>query len=131
MSTDKKISIKEFKTFIEACEFVTDSDEWIPSEKQWKRIRQMINNLEESGEYEKTKTPTPQVSPPQQFFQPPSSNPLESMNIDPSNIPVPSMPNITIPPAVIPPGRPFASNQGAVRTPDVDTSHGNYKSTFA
>lgn len=41
-------TIKELQTFIEACDFISDKEDWVPTPNQWKKIKDMIMNLEES-----------------------------------------------------------------------------------
>ena len=113
---DKKTSVKELQTFIDAVEFASDSDEWVPSKRQWDRIRSMINNLEESSV---TASPAPAPV----YQQPHAWNGHTS--IGPSGF----TPVTTLPPPSLPSG-PFATGHGNVRTPDVDTSNGTYQSPF-
>lgn len=120
MATDKPVTVTELKTFIDAVEFAADTENWIPSDRQWKRIRSMIERLEET---------IPQV---QQRNDPPQL----------MHLPMPTMPSM-MPPALpqMPPSMmstqlpqgPFAhDNPGApVRTPSIDTSNGSYNSSFA
>lgn len=126
MTTEnKKISVKELQTFIDAVEFASDTEEeWIPSARQWKRIRQMINDLE------------PEVPARTQAVQPAPSGPVyrdpdRPVVMAPAGMPPPAftgMPAQTqLPPTF---GNPHAPGVPA-RTPDIDTSAGGYKSSFA
>lgn len=123
MAQEKSVSAKELKTFIEAVEFAADSDNWIPSERQWKRIRSMIDRLEE--------------------HQPPSlSNPTEAPMTYAQPMPKAPEPVMLAPGGLMqmptgpvqrgPLNGPFAIEAShPVRTPDVDTSNGQYTSSFA
>lgn len=126
MAQEKPVSAKELKTFIEAVEFAADAENWVPSERQWKRIRSMIERLEEH-------TLALQAPPAQQAMRLP-----EPVTVPP----MPSGPVMMAPGGLgtsLPSGIPQAPLQGPfatggpqpVRTPDVDTSNGQYKSSFA
>lgn len=127
---DKPVTIRELKTFIEAVEFAADSeDEWIPSKRQWIRIRSMIERLEE--------TPATATTPPtQSSFQPPTAfAPPVMIDYGPSRMSPGGFGGQQMPlsPSSPPPGAPFAigAPQLPVRTPDIDTSIQPYKSSFA
>lgn len=124
MTTEnKKISVKELQTFIEAVEFAADTEDWIPSARQWKRIRQMIDNLEN----EAVSRPQPvQPSSPTTVYRDPNA---------PVVMAPPGMPPARMAgpmPTHLPPtfGNPTAPGIPA-KTPDIDTSAGGYNSTFA
>lgn len=118
-TTEKAVSAAELKTFIEAVEFAADSDEWIPSKRQWERIRKMIDRLD--------------VAPP----GPPNYGPPTLMALPqaPTEFGPRMAPGGMMPPQPqgIPPGVPLASGSHLqpVRAPDIDTSNGHYKSAFA
>lgn len=120
----KITTIRDLQTFIDAVEFASDQEEWVPSAKQWRRIREMIDQLEE---------------PPTQTAQPPAP-----VYVQQAHPPMP--PSFAAPsafggmPANMPSGYPtgvpntglFAQGPVPVRTPDVDTSGGkSYQSSFA
>lgn len=118
-NTDKTVSAAELKTFIDAVEFAADSDDWIPSKRQWERIRGMIERLD--------------VTPPgPPAYAPPVMMALPQAPVDygPSR-----MSGGMMPPQHqgIPQGVPIAGGNPlqAVRAPDIDTSNGQYKSAFA
>lgn len=116
---DKKTTttIRDLQTFIDAVEFASDQEEWVPSARQWKRIRDMINSLEETKVEVRPAEPV-RYNQPTSFAMPP-------MPTQPSglNVPMPTGPHNPL----------LASNpHGPVRTPDIDTGHGKpYQSSFA
>lgn len=124
MTTEtKKVSVKELQTFIEAVEFAADTDNWIPSERQWKRIREMINNLES------TVAPQPAAAPsyPAPAAPPVYRDPAAPVRLAPGGMPAPqyaAQPQL-------PPTLANGASSIPVKTPDIDTSNGGYKSTFA
>lgn len=115
---EKKITVRDLQTFIEAVEFASDQDEWTPSPRQWKRIKEMIEVLEEAPP---PAPPVVQPRQPQPAYGPPaySGPPLSSTLGGAVALPQPSGPV------------PFAAGPQPVKTPDIDTSNGTYKSTFA
>lgn len=129
----KKTTISELKTFIEAVEFAADVESWVPSERQWARIRDMINGLEE----------TPVAAAPQQYVPmqlPQMAHPMANIPMGMESPGVPSGPSSlaatshTVPHQVMNPRAPIATGnaQIPVRTPDIDTSSGQgYTSSFA
>jgi hypothetical protein len=119
-TTPKKVTVSELKTFIEAVEFAADTEEWIPSKRQWLRIREMINVLVDT-QVERT------VQQPQQIHLPLPSGPMQ---MAPGGLGA----GLTPPgPIQIPQGVPMAGTNPAmpVKTPDIDTTRGNYTSSFA
>lgn len=122
---DKKVTARDLKTFIEAVEFAADSDTWVPSERQWKKIRSMIDQLEE------VVAPPPQ---PVRMAAPAMTLPVE-------------MPQQAMQPPRMAPGglgggfaggagpqgglTAFGMGQsGALKVPDIDTSNGQYNTPF-
>lgn len=125
--SEKKTTVRDLKTFIDAVEFASDQEEWVPSARQWKRIRQMIEDLEEVVE----KAPAPPAVYPQ--TQPPAG-PLQ---FAPSSI-GPAVPQYTPQYSMPQGGMPQVNNpllashgQVPVRTPDIDTNGKPYTSSFA
>jgi hypothetical protein len=119
MATQKKVTISELKTFIEAVEFAADTEEWIPSKRQWLKIREMINALVEA--------PTPQPVSLPQMMMPVQQGPVQ---MAPGGLSA----GLTPPgPVQIPAGVPMSGANPAipVKTPDIDTTRGNYQSSFA
>jgi hypothetical protein len=123
-TSPKKVTVSELKTFIDAVEFAADTDEWIPSKRQWLRIREMIDSLVPDA---------PPPAPPPQIMQLPIPQHLQQpqmpMQLAPGGLGNGGM----MSPPQIPQGVPIAAgNPGqAVRTPDIDTSSGKYQSSFA
>lgn len=128
MATEKPVTITELKTFIEAVEFAADVESWIPSERQWKRIRSMIDRLIDvvpQAVQSQPHQPPVQKAPPQPF----DSN---NTRMAPGGLGSGTTPSM--PPPSIPVGVPLAtgSAQIPIRAPDIDTSHGKpYSTPFA
>ncbi len=132
MADKKKLTVKEFKMWLEGVEEMQDAD-WCPNEVQWKRIREKIRMLDEDAVAPTaamfTEIPIPGGRPmtagPGMMAIPiaPSGNPLEAMNINPADFPTPPTP---------PPGRPFLNDDNRpAKTPNIDTSGGKkYNSSF-
>lgn len=119
----KQVTIGELQTFIEAVEFTADlpdDQEWAPSARQWKKIRQMIDNLHEKPVVqERIEQPVYYNNPTSGFTNPSPATPS-------------SLPSMNMAPPTLPPGAPFATNEGIpVKTPNIDTTNGSYKSSFA
>ena len=119
----KPVSVSQLKTFIEAVEFAADAEDWVPSKRQWERIRDMIERLEEVAPA--APSLVPQAAP--VMMQLPVPQMASTFVPGPGGLQMPSAPNISQLPG------PFGSGGPApVRTPDVDTSGGRtYQSTFA
>lgn len=132
MANDKPVTAQELKTFIEAVEFAADQEDWVPSERQWRRIRTMIDRLED------TPAPAPVVAPPAAPVQyaparlaPP--DPVMHHQMSPGLSAQPTLSAAPLPVHASQLTGPFATgNAGPVRTPDIDTGHGKpYQSSFA
>lgn len=120
----KPVTIAELKTFIEAVEFAADVEEWMPSARQWTRIRSMIDRLQEAA---------PARPAPVEPFRQPQFEGSPTMALPmPSDAGQHRAPSSLLPSPVNLPG-PFMQSGGApVRAPDVDTSNGTpYKTPFA
>jgi hypothetical protein len=127
--TEKKTTVRDLKTFIEAVEFASDTDSWVPSARQWAKIRSMIESLEEVAAPQAAHQT---VAAPSQQYIPPTYQPqipvMPAMPVGPSGLtaarPAPSMAPTG--------GMPLSMGQGgAVRAPDIDTSNGQYNSLYA
>lgn len=127
MSEEKKsVTVRELQTFIEAVEFAADTDNWVPSERQWKRIREMIDNL---AYRPAAPQPAPQPAPVVQYSAPAMPPPQHQapVRMAPGGMPPP-------PSGVSGRPAPFANPAAPsmpVKTPDIDTSSGGYESGFA
>lgn len=132
---NKQITVKEFKMWLQGVEEMQD-DDWTPTAVQWKRIREKINQIADTAP---APTPVtyrgPAEAPAMPFPAPGAAPPMppSGMSAAPSSLQLP--PNMPAAPrtAVTPGGLPvsLASQPGAkVKTPDIDTSNGNYNSQF-
>lgn len=125
----KPITISELRTFIEAVEFASEQEQgWVPNARQWARIREMIFNLEaEPAMPVRTYEYAQQMVPP----MPPVMYEREPMPATlPSVAAFPAGPAAL--PAIAPRHPPVASPSFTTpRTPDIDTSNGQYTSSFA
>lgn len=122
---NKTLTIKEFKMWLEGVEEM-QPDGWVPSETQWKRIREKINMIDESqpAVIESYRPPVGQSIPRGPDVQAPAFSGMPpGFPPEFSTLPRPSGP---------PPTGPFATDGGTpVKTPNVDTSNGKgYTSTF-
>lgn len=118
----KPVSVTQLKTFIEAVEFAADADDWVPSKRQWDRIRDMIERLEEAAPA--APSPAPQAAPVMMQLPVPAMSPTFAPG---SGLTMPAPPNVSGLPGPFGGGGP-----SPVRTPDVDTSGGRtYQSSFA
>lgn len=120
----KVVTAVELKTFIDAVEFASDAEDWVPSKRQWVRIRDMINRLEE--------TAPPAVATaaaPQHYMQIPTADAQISYGPRGMGGPQGGM----MQPQGLPQGIPLAgaTPQIPVRTPDIDTFGKPYQSSFA
>lgn len=127
MSEQKNISVKEFKMWLEGVEEMQEEG-WVPNSTQWARIRDKIRCIAE----EPQGFTAPQFGPrqaPQQVGQPPAPPPMPVMQ-QPQFAPA-GMTGLAAPE---PGGRgPLAGGPTTipVKTPDIDTSNGGYRSSFA
>lgn len=136
MTTPKKVTATELKTFIDAVEFAADTEEtWVPSTRQWIRIRDMINNLEETAQVVTT-VPVP-VHQPMIMPIPQPHHGMANIPMGMEGPPMPAGPSAFGGAQQMPQQMnhraPLAQNAAMpVRTPDIDTSGGNgYTSSFA
>lgn len=121
----KHITVSEFRFWLEGVEEMQLED-WTPDPRQWKRIRGKINQILD--------TPIGYPAPAQQgptvaYRTPAYDAPIHMVPGGLSDNP-PPMPIIAQPPAN---SHLFANadaNKIAVKTPNIDTSMGNYESSF-
>jgi hypothetical protein len=117
----KVTSLVEFRAWLEGVEEMQGAD-WVPTQEQWTRIREKIDSIEDAPP-----APAPVTEP-----DPVPHVPLSPYPSAPG-IPGPSaFETVTRPaPAMnLSPDAPIAAGQQQVKTPDIDTSKGDYKSSF-
>lgn len=121
----KPVTAVELKTFIDAVEFAADAEKWVPSERQWTRIRDMINRLEETASAPAAMAQAPQ----QHYMQIPTAD--AQISYGPRGMGPPG--GGMMQPQGLPQGVPFAAAtpQIPVKTPDIDTLGKPYTSAFA
>lgn len=121
----KPVTAIELKTFIDAVEFASDAEEWVPSKRQWTRIRDMINRLEETAP---AQAHSQQATP--HYMQIPTADAQISYGPRGMGGPQGGM----MQPQGLPQGIPLAgaTPQIPVKTPDIDNAFGKpYQSSFA
>lgn len=135
----KIITIEKLQSFIEAAAFsadIEDEDQWVPNARQWRRIREMIEQLEETPASINQSVPI-QQAPQYQYGAAQQPNPgwqqpSGALSAPPgvqSKLPMPQVP---MGPVHLPAGIPIATGDNtSTRTPDIDTTNGNYSSSFA
>ncbi len=127
MSEQKNISVKEFKMWLEGVEEMQEEG-WTPNPTQWARIREKIRSIEETaGGFTAPQFGPRQTAP---VGQPPAPVPMPTMQAPQQFAPA-GMTGLAPPEAS---GRaPLAGGPGTipVKTPDIDTSNGGYRSNFA
>lgn len=123
----KPVSVEKLQSFIEAVIFAADledPDAWVPTPRQWKKIREMIDNLEAASPVSHQPVQYAPMGMPQ--AEPQYSHPPRMAG--PSAMDAP----MYRPTAQLPSDVPMATGSSlAVRTPDIDTLNGNYASSFA
>lgn len=142
MSTGKKITVSEFRFWLQGVEEMQDEG-WTPNSQQWSKIREKIDQIVE------TEQPAPAARPPLQYPQGarqpenrPNATPAQN-TMPPPSIPVPVGPsNLQATPqmpraprtastgAGLPVSLSSGQTQAPIRTPDIDTSGGGYDSQF-
>lgn len=127
MSEDKKITVKEFKMWLEGVEEM-QPEGWLPDARQWSRIREKINSIEE--------TVAQQQAPQQSFALPPvPQQPIQrqtpAIQAGPSMMPPPAAAHTARPGNLAGPFANPDSPQMPVRTPNIDTQGKPYESSFA
>lgn len=67
MSENKVTTPTQLKSLVEALDLMHEEDEWTPTPKQWNRIKEMIESLEERGPvavHQNPAIPTPRAPGP-------------------------------------------------------------------
>lgn len=121
------INVKEFKMWLQGVEEM-QQDGWIPDARQWAKIREKIDQIDDTAPSSYT------PAPPNNWVASPQQPQYRAIpDVDAVELP----PTFQIPPSTgygaPPPGAlPLATRDGAsVQTPNIDTSSGQYRSTFA
>lgn len=153
----KKISLREFRAWLQGVEELQPED-WHPDHEQWKKIRNKIDNIVEeepetqvvhhayNNHSENGRGPVqmdggaaappwavPSPSVPVEPTGPPIGNSQleEAQAFAPTKQPAPSIENSGAIPAINSPGGGEAPSSGQrIKTPDIDTSSGDYGSSF-
>jgi len=117
----KKTTLVEFRAWLEGVEEM-QGDEWVPSIEQWRRIRNKIDMIEDA--------PIPEPVP--AIPTPPAYIPVPTPAYAPGPSSLDGVVHQPAPPAPIElnPNAPIAKGQQQVKTPDIDTSSGEYKSSY-
>lgn len=134
------VTLSMFKSWLEGVEEM-QGDDWTPTSTQWKRIREKIDTIEnEPGTHQvatpnKVVTQRPRVSAPVPTFLPQSNDVLPVFPEVPSGIPssaanVMQTGNGSIPLQPVNPMLREPQPGQANKTPDIDTSTGQYESSF-
>ena len=110
---NSKISLGEFRAWLSGVEEMQD-DDWAPSQSQWDTIRRKIDLIDQVDEIV-TPVATP-IVPHQQQSYPVPHQPMAS-----SLSPAPPKPTSL---------QPAGNSPGSMKTPDIDTSSGDYRSSF-
>lgn len=135
MSDENTITIKEFRMWLQGVEEMQDAA-WVPNPTQWRRIREKIDTIVDA---EPVQQQAPIQQAPQQvnygYPVPPTGIPLGNdipVQAGPSGLA--ATPRLPPMPTSPPPGGLFATPEAPtipVRTPNIDTTNGNYQSSFA
>lgn len=142
----KKISVAEFKAWIKGFEELNEGKNWAPTAEQWKKIRAKLDLVEDTTPAPTQVTPQPiqearparppMIDTPSQLLpqgpavmQRPPSNLIQP----PSNLPQAPRFASTVPMLTQDPGSKTArlGQAPVVKTPDIDTTNGQYVSSFA
>lgn len=119
----KKITLNEFRCWLEGVEEL-QSEDWTPTKIQWQLIRNKINAIKE---------PESQVVYQQVQQQAPANNYYPAQSLQSNIPPAPEVPS-SIPAGPTVPMSNEAKqvfNRQKSKTPDVDTSQGEYNSIFS
>lgn len=123
---DKKLTVKEFKMWLEGVEdMMQDVDGgWTPSAAQWKRIRDKINEINVDDVVSRVVAPSQPIRP---------VDDLRDSEPATFGVPIYTPSNMMPDPNRDLAGRPFLSESVGIPTRgmSIDTSNGQYKSAFA
>jgi len=117
----RRISLTDFKSWLQGVEDMQENG-WVPSATQWKKIREKIDSIEVT-------TIQNNVPTGPQYRAPTTPIPAQASAFDgqPFPIPTPSPSNRMT--TFVPP--PVPQHFMTPKTPDIDTSGGNYVTNFA
>lgn len=127
----KEVSLNEFHAWLEGVEELQAAN-WTPDARQWKLIRDKINCIVEY-EYEDVQPAPATVVPPQQYqrpvqqpapFIPPPSSALGDVTPDISPAAKAMLEGGKLPSTMVP------GSDGRLKTPNIDSSDGKFKSSF-
>ena len=126
LETNDTISVNDFKAWLQGVEDMQE-DGWVPSPIQWKKIRSKIDQI--------GATQPATNAPPAPMFPsyPPNVRGIDTAYIAPEaptsslNIPIPT-PSARVSTFMAPPPPP--QHFDSPKTPDIDTSSGNYSAPF-
>lgn len=125
---DEYVSISEFEAWLQGVEDMQD-DDWIPSDKQWKKIRSKINKLCKSANMSNVKSePGGKYS---NSINAPEATNSGALDVPHQGIQQSSLLINDVPPEQHSPTRfnPIMDDNALVETPDLEAS-ALYKSTF-
>lgn len=120
--TKQTITIKEFKMWLSGVEEMQD-DGWIPSPAQWAKIREKIDTIDDTPKAHTVPAgPVARAAPETVTYAAPALSGAPSARHAPQAMPqvMPQAPNNPL----------FGPGGGRAKTPDIDTSSGQYDSTF-
>ncbi len=115
------MTLREFKMWLQGVEEM-QPDDWSPDSNQWAKIREKINQLDD--------TPVQETINNSQSFYPESryAEPSQLNQTFQSTVAIPPIPPVIAPP----PNRAFMTGTGQpAQAPAIDTSNGQYNSLFA
>lgn len=121
---DKEITVNDFRMWLEGVEEMQDAN-WVPDERQWRRIREKINEITEKTPVLHTPglvggtVPIPRGELPPVQPAGPSMMPNPAFSQGAPRLPTNLSPVLA------------TGGQAAVRTPDIDTQGKPYESSFA
>lgn len=142
MARKKKLTLEEFKSWLEGLED-GQPDGWSPDKDQWAKIRERIGNIKETVIKEVVEQPP--VMPPMppampagySYVQPPQQPPTglpPAQPAVPPNIPLRTVdlpePEMTEAARQLLKGGATPGVAATSKTPDLDTSDGQYESSF-
>lgn len=125
---EKKLTINEFKMWLQGVEEMQQPD-WIPDARQWEKIRQKIDMIID-GPPQREVNMGQNLPPPGPIHrEPPPQMPIGPSNLQPTPR-VPQPPRVAHTASGLPVSMASGSPNTPARTPDIDTSNGNYDSHF-